>query len=411
VLLGLSVSGCAAIDALTPRAADYNERLAETKSATILTNVVRAAFAEPLQFSDIGAITGGAGVEGSVSAGIPVPFRGGLGSALAQQFINLNPSAKGTASNSFAVGNLNSQEFYRGLQEPIPKQLIYSYLAAGFNPYTVLGLLVSEFEVTYKGKGFIIRNDPTRPDRFNEFYSAMNVLIQGGLSGETIADNTKVGPPLSIEEARDPKLLAAIIAAAEPPALEKQKDRPAYQLVKRGATTRFCFKRSVEPILEKVVASGLSGPVRRQLDLVYPPSPEWRLLINAGDLCGASEKDIALANAGATLKLRPRSLAGAFYYLGELVRTEFGLGTVRPEDLGIPRSDRPEFRLFHVNRGANPRNGIVVSHRGEQFGIEIDPTGEYDGSSRAMQLLTDLIALQSNSKSLPTPTVLTVLNQ
>ena len=126
---------------------------------------------------------------------------------------------------------------------------------------------------------------------------------------------------------------------------------------------------------------------------------------------GASESEMKLANAGSVLRLRPRSLAGVFYYLGELVRTEFGLGTVAPADLAVPRSDRPGFRLFHVNRGPNPNSGVAIVHRGEQFGITIDPSGEYDGSSRAMQLLTDLIALQSNSKALPTPTVLTVLNQ
>jgi hypothetical protein len=40
--------------------------------------------------------------------------------------------------------------------------------------------------------------------------------------------------------------------------------------------------------------------------------------------------------------------------------------------------------------------------------MAIDPAGNSDTSSRILQLLTDLLALQSSAKSLPAPNVIAV---
>ena len=106
--------------------------------------------------------------------------------------------------------------------------------------------------------------------------------------------------------------------------------------------------------------------------------------------------------------MTPRSVEGIFHYLGEMVRTELGLAGA-PESLAVPRSDKPEFRLFSLERRPPSPGDPWLAYRGQVFAANVDPSGEADASSRVIQLLTELLALQSSAKNLPAPNLITVV--
>lgn len=392
--LGVSlVAGCAAVDTVSPRANTFNQQTADAKSASILTNIVRAAYAEPLQFTELSGSSGQGSLAGSVNSTVPFPFRGGTGT-LPLQIIGGSFGAQGSVANSFSMANQNTQEFYQGIQKPVPQQLIFSYMAEGFDPQILLNLFVSDIELIKNGRSVLIPNDPDDPGSWNNFYSAVNWLARSGLEGEKISETTTIGPELSSSAARDPRLLSALIAApAGSPSLEGEGG--TFHLVKHDASYRYCFRTDAS----QIVLSYRGGK----------PDPHQTILLNRGDHCGASAKERAIKNAGFQIRLRTRSVEGAILYLGSLVRNQWGLGGGKPNPFKIPHSDGSYYTVFKLDRGVKAGHVVDVWYRGQTYGISGDPKNVSDGSSRVMQLLTDALALQSSAKDIPAPSVVTLL--
>ena len=388
------LSSCAVVDTVGSRAGTFNQQAADAKSESILTNIIRAAYAEPLQFTELSSATGQGSISGSIGAGVPFPFRGGKGVPLPQQIISGTLGSSTSFNNSFAMVNQSNQEFYQGIKRPISQQLIFSFMAEGFDPRILLNIFVSDIEISHGGNLFTIRNDPEDPKVWNEFYAAVNELATGGLDAEKISDTTPVGPVLSGKAAQDPKLLAALIAAPSgAPALEEEGG--SYRLVKREASYRPCFRGAQDKVVFSYLAQG-------------KPNPAKTIILNKGDRCGASPKDREIPNTGPKVRFRPRSVEGAILYLGALVRTQWGLGG-SANSLEIPRIADPSYAIFKIHRGVSDRGWADVRYRGATYGISLDPSGNFDGSSRVMQLLTGVLALQSSSKDTPAPSVVTLI--
>lgn len=226
-------TGCAAIDSFAPRAATFNEATATSKSHSILLNILRAAFSEPLQFTDIATAQGTATAEGTLTASFPIPFRGGFGSPLAQQFISPQPTVRANGSNQFNLANLNTQEFYNGIQTPLTSQQVGTLLLNGFDADVLLMLTIAEVEVTTGAGRAVFRNEPRSPLDIGIFYTAIRSLIAAGISAESSGDGAAVGPPLSATEAKQilPDLIRT--TATEPLTLRKEKSG-GYQLAKKA---------------------------------------------------------------------------------------------------------------------------------------------------------------------------------
>jgi hypothetical protein len=67
-----ALEGCAVVDQYGSRAIEYNEQTTAAKNSIVLLNILRAAYREPLQFTDVTTVTGTASARGSLSADIPV---------------------------------------------------------------------------------------------------------------------------------------------------------------------------------------------------------------------------------------------------------------------------------------------------------------------------------------------------
>lgn len=401
-------TGCAAIDSFAPRAATFNEATATSKSHSILLNILRAAFSEPLQFTDIATAQGTATAEGTLTASFPIPFRGGFGSPLAQQFISPQPTVRANGSNQFNLANLNTQEFYNGIQTPLTSQQVGTLLLNGFDADVLLMLTIAEVEVTTGAGRAVFRNEPRSPLDIGIFYTAIRSLIAAGISAESSGDGAAVGPPLSATEAKQilPDLIRT--TATEPLTLRKEKSG-GYQLAKKGGSTRFCFdavKSSNSQTLNgREIYIDLRTSSSRRVALTIPPQPISTIVLQGADFCGLGSDTNAQA-IGRSLKFRFRSVEGIFQYLGSIARGQLGMTGARSEDFRLTE----RYDLFRIHRGING-SVFSISHHGEDYSIVADPNGEYDGSTRSVQLLTSLLALQSSAKNFPSQNLVTIVGR
>jgi hypothetical protein len=428
-VLATQLCGCGAIDQFSPRAQDYNRATADAKSNQILLNVLRAAYSQPLQFTDVTTVAGTTSINGQLSDSVPLPLN--TAARLAARTVSASPSVSLTGGNTVNVANLNTQEFYKGLQAPLATSQVSYYLFSGFydlNSSELLPLFLSEIRLAEgNGRTSILRNRATSKDSFSRFYSATRQLVRAGLYTEPPekAKPTNIGPLLDDAEARDPKLLSALIAGASAStgdnsgggitlvAVRKEENGVKtikYQLQKSGGgggDDRFCFldQRESKELADVITTT----PYRSKEHLIhvalFNDRPELPVKIASAQFCGKSGK--APKNA-TELKFKTRSVEEMFHFLGEIVRTELGLAGSDSASLAIPSSDKPDFRLFHVERRLPIGDEPWAMINGQIFVIAIDVTGQYDASSRVLQLLTDLLALQSSAKNLPAPNLIAI---
>lgn len=424
VALATQLCGCAAIDQFSPRAQDYNRAAAHAKSNQILLNVLRAAYSLPLQFTDITSVAGTTSINGQLGEAVPIPLN--TAARLSSRTVSTSPSVSLTGGNTVNVANLNTQEFYKGLQTPLATSQVSYYLFSGFydlTPSELLPLFLSEIRlVEGDDRTLILRNRATNQNSYFTFYSATRQLIRAGLHTEPSAraKPTNVGPLLGDTEAKDPRLLSALIASASGDGggiklvtVQREENgikTTKYQLQKDGSgggDDRFCFLNKHESDeLPELLATAPFRLKERVVPLgLYAGKPRLPVKIAAAQFCGNS--GMAPKNASA-LKFKPRSVEEIFYFLGEIVRTELGLAGGEGASLAIPSSDKPEFRLFHVERRLPIGSEPWAMIDGQVFSVSIDVTGQLDASSRVLQLLTDLLALQSSAKNLPAPNLIAI---
>lgn len=402
-LISLSIlGGCAVVDQYGSRAIEYNEQTAAAKNSIVLLNILRAAYREPLQFTEISTVTGTASAQGSLSADIPLLIGGT--NALTPQLLNLNPSATVSGGPNFSVANLSTQEFYRGLQSSIDTQVIDTYVASGVSLNLLLPLLISEIKMDETDKVRILRNTGATENSYTDFRSVIAELVSKGFYIETKPSDEDAGPSLTRDEAKDPRLLAALVQAGDMSSLSlKEKNRSSrFVLSKPGKTPSFCFRHQGQRYED---IDYIELPKEKRIQTISLQFPGVPLLTIRMQPCGASGK--AFVNATFTL----RSVEQIFLYLGEIVRTELSQGgapsplVVNPKDID-PKNPVPEY-LFRVEQRL-PLNGeISANFHGATYTVAVDTTGT-DASSQVLAILTDLLALQSSAKSLPAPNVIAV---
>ncbi|WP_185975156.1 hypothetical protein [Mesorhizobium sp. WSM4310] len=367
----------------------------------ILENVVRAAYAEPLQFSNLSGTTGINSLNGTAGATIPFPFRGGHASPLPLQTISANISSQASLSNNFSSSSQDDQDFYQGLHNPLSESTLFSFIQQGYEPRIVFGLLASDL-IFYNEKGEdIISNDPKRwRDGYLPFQQVVDLLVSdGGMNIEDISTEKQIGPSLSAARLEQPQVLAALLAPADKaPRVSMKNGR--YSLVKDTSQFRVCFRPRT--------ANG-------QIDFGQVTDIDrFRFLrnfkISPSDICGAKQKEESKDANKVAIKFHPRSAAAGFIYLGKIAAYQLGLNPdVGREDTGLRTDATNRYFLFKVDRNPPPPEWLTVAHEGAYYGIGLDPRGLHDGSSRILALLKDLMALESVAKSQPAPLVATLV--
>lgn len=427
------LSGCAAMDHIAPRTAHFNVETSDAKSRSIFANILRAAEGQPLQFTDITTITGTGDIEGSVGAELPVK----VDPTTVERTWTVSPSVKASVGNQFNVANLNTQEFYYGLQAPVKVEHIANFIAAGYDPTLVLFLMVDEIEVKGPTRRIVIHSDTSTPAAYTSFRQAINFLLEAGLSTREGAEKL-IGPELSEQQIQDPRVLSTLLGTSGGKFSISEQDPKVpggpktYRLAKDGAWG-FCFdpmkvaNRSFFDTEKSRNAkwtsfTGLPGvrvlrsgdlPVTFRAPLLAnangTPLPDAFFEISPASYCDPSdgvEKQETLDK----VILKPRSVEGIFQFLGNVARAQVRT----PGALGFSREaeKKPPYFPFQVVTGTPPANAaITVKRNSVAYSIMSDTVGEDDQSTRVLQILTDLLALQSSAKNLPTPSAISVITR
>lgn len=420
------LSSCTVADQYGSRAIDYNKEASKSRSSTIVLNVLRAAYRQPLQFTDLSTVTGTASASGTLGAAIPQQIAGPI--LTAPSFLNLSPSATLSGGPQFGIANQNTQEFYQGIQSPLEPQIFASYLASGVPLKILIPLFVSEIEIEdpKQNRRVTIRNNANSEGGYRNFNNAVNNLIDSGLDIEPIVRTDLLNDAITPQAAGSAQVVASQINAASAAGstvlpVKTSKSGPGrFELVKSKGDWRFCFNlNEVRPFDYGDVTFSPLRPTRlpKTLQINYAYGvPTVSVLVTPEFQCGSqnysSNQNSVKSRVSANLKFTYRSLEGLLLYLGDLVRTDLGLGGLPPAPLDDPRGGRlVDFKIG--DRSAGPSvlfrlrpdylgSGISADFGGVMYTAAIDPTG-LDASGQVIQIITDLIALKSSAKSLPTP--------
>jgi hypothetical protein len=424
VVCPLILGGCVA-DIFGERAVSYNQEAATNKDKTILTNIVRAALGRPLQFTELTTVSGTASQSLSVAGVIPFAVHRPPTVGISD---TVTPTASLSGGPTFSVANLSTKEFYSGILSPLQTSILGYYLSVRRYPLLVLlTLTVSEISFGQKDQPVRIPNSITSYD----FRDMINELLLVGLTTERVDASVAESPALSENEAKDPKLLASLAAgaaagnatlelkryavpsnfadaddtnlsSAEYQQLKTQKRSMYFRLEKKSTTYRFCFQKN----LLKKQLEGLGLTYRFPVDIILPIANSPTLSISEQNICGSKVHeagDLVLKQLSANVKIETRSVVEMIDFLGEIVRSETAFKVYR-----TPRGGG-EITVFSATQKPDGGANLSATVDGKTYYINVDASGENE-SSRVLELLAELIALNSSAKDLPAPNVITVIS-
>jgi len=118
---GALCAGCTRLE-IEDKASAYNAAIGESNNRQILLNAVRASQRAPMSFVGFGDIMAQPTFSGSASGSWEFdPF--GLTKTTAGSMLNV-----GGGFSTFQMGNLNTQDFIKELQKPLPPDLIQHFI-------------------------------------------------------------------------------------------------------------------------------------------------------------------------------------------------------------------------------------------------------------------------------------------
>jgi hypothetical protein len=420
----LLMGGCVA-DLFGDRAASYNQEVSINKDRTILTNIVRASLGRPLQFTEITTVSGTASQSLSLAGLIPFAVHRPL--TVGQQS-TFSPSMTLSGGPTFSIANLSSKEFYSGILTPLSTPILAYYLGEGRYPlHVLLPLVISEITYGPKSDQHRIANTISNLAEFND---ALNGLRAIGLMVEPVNEAISEGPALTEEEAKNPKLLASLASGSaagnttldlkrynvldptkadnkdpnfSKSEYDKLKDKGGtyFRLEKKGGQKyRICFDRTT-------VENSLAH-LNLHLPAMIPTStlPGTSVRIQEKNLCGAKlhdEHDTSVKEVADNVNFTIRSVEGIISFLGEVVQSN------RPLQAYTTPRGGPKIDIFTASELPPEGPSISASVDGQTYYVKVDATGK-DMSSRVLQLLSELIALNNSAKDLPAPNVITVIS-
>lgn len=371
---------------MTSFSVDYNRVVADTRNRMILLNIVRAAYREPTYYTAFSQIEGSLNLQAGVSGSI-ANLAGGDATAF-------TPTVNGSITNAptFTVVPLNSEDFARGMLQPIDPQTIQLFLSQGWPVEFLAPLLVQRVECSYDDHVVArIENEPG--SETPELEAAFSTIsFQLGKPEPGTDYNFTVAAAEALRTITGGALDKFEVKLGQPPA--------------DHASSMITVSTQSERHLEAQVPDAFRDACRARLTAALGESPQLvsRLALRSGDAAAVTIQDkvsvggSTAASPGKTLALNVvfRSPDGIVYFLGKRLRAKLE-GRPQPPDAGGDR-------LFDVKIDAAGPDAVVITHRGKRWSIpatQIDPASAQapvDRSLEVMALLNQLISVQTSLK-------------
>jgi hypothetical protein len=307
-----------------------------------------------------------------------------------------NVSLSVTGSYNFDMASLDNSEFMAGLLTPIAPATVHFYVNQGVPRELLFNLLIDRVSITDNGKTSTYSNDPTQPG-YQDFRTTLNNLLALGFTTESVPSFLPFGPPLTADEAKDPRVLAA---AAQAGVLIQPTGPNAYQIVKPMVLARFCFTGG-GPGMPRLPASAMCGAGQQ--------------IGNSGKPEGA-EQNFATGSSlpgfeNAALAVTIRSTRDVFNYLGNIIYQE--TETKNPTHLVMTSQEAKDYNylkrgddLIVVRKNSSSRDDLVqTSYRGDNYSIPSDNQGN---SNLVFTIVSQILNLSKSVNLIPTTSAVVV---
>jgi len=395
LLCGLA--GCASQRDFVQQAHKANIVLEEAHNQVLLLNILRAEQRRPLYFTAISEFQGPLGTASTESA-----FSITLGAADANPAFTFGPT-KATADRAiFKVAPLDTQEFIRGITQPVPMSVLKHYLDQGWPRPLLLSLLIRRLDIApVDGKcptfgGLTTKpqfgrcsyvNFPEDEDDFRRFQAVLAAMLRCDVGIKPGGQPTEFGPPLA---GRGVNRLADRIAAAKE-GFKLTESGSGYMITKSPGLALTLAKKCWEDTLKSGSPSTTSDH----------ESGRTRVF-------GSTDTDEEDRKAP---ELEPsiliRSPEGVIYYLGELVRAARKHGAA--SEVTVAGKREPIFVLNELKSGESASAAATVEYQGASYVI---PSSSVGGRSlHSLSLVAQLIGLQKKSSDLPASLSVRVIGQ
>jgi hypothetical protein len=184
--LAIGLCGCSGAQIIDRYTRDYRDTTASVGDAQLLLNILRARDDLPIHFSDLSVITGSLQWSAAATAAIPLAQNGSTTPT------TISPTIGVQNTPTFDLGTLDTQDFTRGMLNPIDPQVVKQLFDQGVDPRLLMILFFSEYRDPW---GHVYQNnmscDRSRPlnaagECYNRIYNYLDqidhLFYQNGLA-------------------------------------------------------------------------------------------------------------------------------------------------------------------------------------------------------------------------------------
>lgn len=415
-------AGCASQQQIADQMIKANLAIEDVTNRMLVLNVVRAYHQRPMHFTAIGRVSSPLG-GGQPGGTLALPF----GPDFKTQIYTLTQSWKADIP-VFDVSPIDTQDFMRGITNPVPPSVVKYYLEQGWPLAFTLSLFVRKIDVYEMDKSTNVRttklsflNYPPSNKAFENFQDALDDLVKCGMEIESTP--SYIGVPAT--ETTLP--IASLITAA--------KEKIKIDSVPYGVDKKIAWRvQQAEPALNLVFRDKDTDACQTSVwkDVVNASTQSSRILHKDGDAKlqtmiqftvkkdGEDRSPETQVEKSYVIETSLRSPEAMLYYLGEVARVQpYGSakGSVKNADpdiyvpkvtYGEPTTKAKRVELFVLNRGASAdeASATVVEYDGERYSIPKENGGQ---SMHALSLVAQLIGLQKKASDLPSSTTFRLL--
>lgn len=394
VALALGVAGCETSVDFSDWAAGYDKAIEKTHDENMLINMVRASRNAPMHFVTVSVARG----SGTASGGASVSFPFGKGLEGLRPFASSSVSLSVSGGFNFDMASLDNSEFVAGLLTPIAPATVHFYVNQGVPRELLFNLLIDKVSITDNGRTNTYSNDPTQPG-YQDFLTTLSNLLALGFTTESVPSFLPFGPPLTTDEAKDPRVLAA---AAQAGVLIQPTGPNTYQIVKPMVLARFCFTGG-GPNMPRLPVSSLCG-TSQQLGNSSTGKPE------------GAEQNFATGSGipgfqNAALSVTIRSTRDVFNYLGNVIYQQ--VETEKPMRITLQSQEAKDYNymrrgdelLVVVKNQSRSDDLVKVDYRGDTYSIPSDRQGN---SNLVFTVVSQILNLSKSVNLIPTTSAVVV---
>lgn len=411
--LSLGLSACTSVTStsMTNLSSAYRSVIEQYSNENILLNVVRSSRNMPMSFLDIPSVVGTGSVVTEASANVNVLSRdpGTFGGFFAPGAGSSVGASAGMAVNNgftFTQASLDNAEFMKSFLKPIPVGVVGFRGTQQLLPRAVSYTLLIE-SIELQSKGNVVSRFQNNPDdpNYKSFQDLLYVLIESGLTVESIPKKMPIGPALLHSE------ISKTLEALGQPLLNGLTNggvvidkvagaSPArYQISRVEEKTILCVNRyrAYELLGDLLSTDAFCIDSPRY---VRANNDDFKKLVTGFTKNFPEQKDMALV-------ITLRSAANVFNFLGRVVRAQ--LDPVDPKTVMIQpgagvldpfnkRYFQPQ-PLFKVYKNAKLQNSVAtVLYNRDIYQID-DEDESY--SKQVLEFMSSLLTVSKIPGAIP----------